>query len=485
MANRRNYFYLQLLEDDELDAGFEGLEQADHDMVVDLGFTGIAGGAGVSQHSPTPDLTVDVAIGTAHDQQGRRMRIPSLQVVNVAVDSNAVSTSVTTPGQSKIISVFLRFARNQSDPRTDGNGAPVNFVQDEGFEFVVVQSAEAVTPTPPALLSNGLLLADITRTQGQTQIVTGNLSTARRQFTIQISAGAISISTGTVEEAMQATLTALNNHITSVANNHPASTITYAAGPTWANGGTNPGTHVQAQIDKMITELSAIGATGGTHRIGTSAQDVTVGAYTLSFPAEAVNVRLQRLQGAIVSPALSWTVPAKALPENNVRDLVATVVAHLSLQTGGDDGMRLVGGQAVASTPTSLSAGSARSQATELLTAVNARALLANGARAWGVLTLDGSGGLVVSDHVGVNGTPAITSGGSGYVTVTLTAARPDVNYAADAFDTTQNSSTLRHARVTNRTTTTFRIYWYDATGTIIDPATTAGVLGFYLFDNA
>lgn len=269
MANRRNYFFDQLVQEDELDAGFDGLENADWAMIVDTGLVGVASGLGVSQHSPTPDLTVDVAIGAGYDKQGRRLGVPSLQVVNLAVDSNSVSTSVLNVGQSKIVSVFLRFRRAESDPRTDGNAVGLYFIRQESFEFFIEQGAEAGSPTPPALRSDSILLADITRTFGQTQIVTGNISTTRREMTFKISAGAFSIAVGTAEEAAQAALTLFNNHVTSVAAGHPASAIANTP------AGTIAATDVQAAIDELDTDRQTVSTNLANHIASATAHTAT------------------------------------------------------------------------------------------------------------------------------------------------------------------------------------------------------------------
>ena len=255
VADRRNYFHGQVLQEGELDAGFNGLEAADWNLATDLGLVGVAGGGVVTQHSPTPDLTVDVTSVRAYDQQGRRIEFPSTQTPSLATDSNSVSTAVANGGNSKIVSLFVRFKRDQSDPRTDDNAVPLNFVQDEGFEFVVVQGAEAASPTPPALLSDGILLADVTRTFGQTQIVNGDISTARRQDMFVGTAGSIGFRAGTPEEALQDILTELNNHITGVSNLHPATAISAAAvsqSPTSLSLGT-----VSSQLAALLTAVNA------------------------------------------------------------------------------------------------------------------------------------------------------------------------------------------------------------------------------------
>lgn len=178
MADRRDYFYRQKVTEAELDAGFDTLEAADRNMVIDLGFTGIASGHTVAQHAGTPDLTVDVAAGVTYDPMGQRIKTTTLQNINLAVDSNGASTTVATPGNARCVSLFAVFARALSDPRIDGNSNTVYFVRAESFAFRVVQGAEATSGTEvkPSLAGDATLLADIKRTQGQTQILTAAIN---------------------------------------------------------------------------------------------------------------------------------------------------------------------------------------------------------------------------------------------------------------------------------------------------------------------
>lgn len=274
MAGRRNYYFNQLVADGELDAGFNELEKADRFMVADFGLVGIAANATLTEHSPSPNLTLDVSgSGIIYDQQGRRISIPSLQVVDVSVDSNAVSTAVTTPGNEKWISVFAKFKRVLSDPRIDGNSNTVYFVDDESFEFVVVQGAEAAigVATRPALLADGILLGDCRRVQGDTtvdnakissQSGSGLFSTTRRQDAFVLTAGSYKVRAGTPEASDQAVLDIVNSLI--------AGTITYAGSGTWKDGTTVAAGTLESAIDEVVSDLAASVSVGnnGAHRIG-------------------------------------------------------------------------------------------------------------------------------------------------------------------------------------------------------------------------
>jgi hypothetical protein len=205
MADRLDYFFRQRVTEAELDLGFELCERAERNLAADLGFVGVVAGAVVSQHAPVPDLTVDVSgPGAVYDQLGERVFFSSLQNVNVAQDDNGVSTAVAAGGNEKIVSVFVKFDRALSDPRVDGNSLTVFFRRDESFKFIVAQGAEAPAGTalPPPLRSDAILLADVVRTFGQTQVLNANITTARRQDALVVAGSPRSLRRGRTIEAV-------------------------------------------------------------------------------------------------------------------------------------------------------------------------------------------------------------------------------------------------------------------------------------------
>ena len=186
MADRKDFYFRQKVTEAELDDAFDGLEEADRNVLTDLGILGVAKGLAVTEESPTPNITVDVETGAAYDQSGQRMNVPSEQNVDVSEDFLMATTDVAGGGNEKIVSVFLEFQRVLSDPRIDGNSNTV-FFRDESFAFKVRQGAEASPPaTPPPLQANEILLADITRTNGQTQIFDADIDLVTRRQILQI-----------------------------------------------------------------------------------------------------------------------------------------------------------------------------------------------------------------------------------------------------------------------------------------------------------
>ena len=333
MADRLDYYFRQKVTEAELDLGFALLEQADRDFANDIGIFGIIDGMVASEKAGVPDLTVDLtAPGRAYDQLGERIFFGTAQNVDLSTDLNGVSTAVQSSGNERIVALFIKFERALSDPRTDGNSQQVFFRRDETFEFVVRQGAEAAagTAVPPPLQPDEVLVVDVTRSFGQTQVLNADLNpnptipgdVGRRQNFIFAEASAISVfsggfntlapvtddvqaalqevddeltdhfgatarrhdapdvdaaatagspnalSAGTVRAQLDQLLGHINAHENQAAGAHAASAIAYAGGGSWADGGTNPAASVESQLDKVVADLSA---TSGAPKVGAAA----------------------------------------------------------------------------------------------------------------------------------------------------------------------------------------------------------------------
>lgn len=300
MSDRTNYYFKQAVTESELNDGFTDAENADHHLMMDQGLSGIFSGGAAAQHSPLADLTIDIAGPMiAYDSNGQRIYIPGPTLnVNCAQDSSAVSTAVAGAGNEKWVSVTAKFTRVLSDPRIDGNSNTVYFLETESYQIVVTQGGEAAlgTATRPALDPNGLLVCDVHRTFGQTQILNADIdatsATGRRQDTYVFAGSPVAIRAGVPKDAVQAMLTALNNHINNLVG-HPASAISYAGGSAWADGSTNPATDVESQLDKILTDLG--GGTTGTAKISGAA----VAGTRFSVAAAKLSTQLSNIVGAV------------------------------------------------------------------------------------------------------------------------------------------------------------------------------------------
>lgn len=173
MAARYQFYQGQFVESSDLNDAFAGLESADQALANDLGFLGVVIGGGLSQ-AVIPNLSVVLQATVAYDQLGQRCYVPASIVIDCSVDYLGVSTAVAVSGHKKILSVFIQFARAPSDPRTDTETPPqtIFYNQAESYKILVYQGAEGVAPAPPPLLSNAILLGDITlsNTGGTSQI---------------------------------------------------------------------------------------------------------------------------------------------------------------------------------------------------------------------------------------------------------------------------------------------------------------------------
>jgi len=341
MADRRNYYHLQVVTEDELDQGFTGLEQADWNLASDVGITGIISGATPVQHAPAPNLTIDLdGPARGYDGLGRRVFIGTDQVVDCSVDLLGVATQVQTPGNERYISLFARFARNLQDERTDGNSQQVYFVEDESFEIVVRAAPEAPVGagTRVGLLDEELLVCDIKLIHGTTEILDADILVDRRQAWVFAAAGSISVDfgawtvlsgptvqdafdsvdaslvdlgddtdvangaaivgfeaeagsphslvRGTTRAAVVALLGFINTHRNSWAA-HQADHLEMAGAHGWLTAAT-----IELVIQEIVDDLalSASAATCGTVRVGNAAMPGAVGGYDI--PADTLRSHL-------------------------------------------------------------------------------------------------------------------------------------------------------------------------------------------------
>lgn len=271
-----DWFFKQPVTEGEMDEAFDNAQQADQDLMANQGLIGVMVNGDVAEHFAVPDLTVDIAAPVlAYDQTGQRIFIPGtagVEVVDVSVDSNSVSTAVAGGGNEKIVSVFIQFARALSNPRIDGNSATVDFNVDESFAIIVEQGAEAAPPaTPPALKVDALLLGDITRTFGQTQIFDADIDLSRKESTFKLTTATFSIDAGTQEEALQDILQEFQNHVDDLGAAHDADAVAFdplnlPIPASWS--ATLAATNVQDAIDGIVDDLTQFTATSGAGQIG-------------------------------------------------------------------------------------------------------------------------------------------------------------------------------------------------------------------------
>ena len=406
MADRVDFYFRQRVTEAELDLAFALLEKADRDLAADLNIYGIVSGAVPAPHSPVPDLTVDLtAPARAYDNLGQRMFFGTGQTVDCAVDLVGIPTDVATVGNERWLGIFLRFKRQLSDPRTDGNSQQVFFRRDESFELVVRQAPEgAIGVAPkPALQADELLLCDVRRRPGQTQILVADLDTSRRQAFIFAQGTSVAVTTGTwsILQPLAATVQAafdeadaeLRDHFTAVARRHAATAIDYAP-----HGFVGAG-NVQGAVDELIDDLTtgAVGSSGAS-RVGV---DAAAGAPN-ALPAGSVKSQLAQLLGFlnthVSAPTAAHNAAAiAATPHNNVagtnvQSQLQEIVTDLVATGAASPGAGLVGVDAIAGAPTAIAAGTLRAALVTLLGGLNGHLNQASGAHAASAVSVADSG---------------------------------------------------------------------------------------------
>lgn len=329
MAKMLQWFYRQLVGPSDFNDAQANLQNADWSIVADQQAPGIMTGLSVAQAS-SPNMTVNVTQGVAYDQNGARVFVPSTQNVSMTVDSNGAAISTPTGvSNTKIVSVAVKFARNNSDPQIDGNSVSLFYQQAESFQLVVVQGTEGNPGVAPALDPTTVLLADVTLSHGQTSVVNSNIDLAtRREMSIVIPGSPYALFDGTYKTALSDLLAHLNDHVNT--GGHPATAITYAGSGTWTNGLTGIAAgSVEAAIDAVVAALaSTTTSASGSNRVGSASlvgTSVTIvagsvyqqlAALSLTDNINAPTINSTTGGSGIGANALSLTLAALKLSSN-------------------------------------------------------------------------------------------------------------------------------------------------------------------------
>ena len=384
MADRTDYYFRQKVTEAELDLAFALLEKADRNLAADIGVYGIISGAEPTPHLPVPDLTVDLtAPGRAYDNLGQRIFFGTGQVVDCSVDHTGIPTEVPVAGQERWLGLFLRFDRLLSDPRTDGNSQQVFFRRDESFEIVVRQGplgavgAASKVPLDP----DELLICDVLRSNGQTQILAPDIDVSRRQAFIFAQGDAVEIVSGlwnilqpaveTVQSAFSEVDAELDDHFGGTARRHPAADIDYTPHGFLASA------QVQAALDELVDDLTTAAAGNpGSKRVGADAAAGTPHALPagnidgqLSLLLAWVNAHLSAASGAHNASAIT-AAAHNHISGTSVQAQLQEIVDDLQSNTAGV-GASQVGDNAIGGSPKNLSAGSVRNQLIALLGHLN------------------------------------------------------------------------------------------------------------------
>jgi photosystem II stability/assembly factor-like uncharacterized protein len=157
----------------DLKQSFINAENSDKRMARDILGHCIISGLQLSQNG-TPDLNLLLSAGEAYDSNGDKIIISGQQTINM---------SSHIPGSnSRYSSIYVKFARNNYDPRQDLTGATINYQSDESYEIIIVDGTASASPVLPGIISGQELIGDVLLTSGQSQIITGNINISRVNY---------------------------------------------------------------------------------------------------------------------------------------------------------------------------------------------------------------------------------------------------------------------------------------------------------------
>ena len=262
--DRLNFYFQQLLGSGDLDDAFDKTERAIRSTSADAGVVGVVSGL-VPAAQVSPNLTVSLSAGVAYDKTGKRLAVAGGQTVDLSVDETGANTAVTTPTWKRYVSVFLRFVRDSTDARVDGNNVSIFYQNSESYKIRVVMGAESFAPTYPAADATDIRLFDVLRSNGDATVSPGDIQLGNREDAIAAVGSPFTLRAGTAKTAIEAFVERYNAHVSFGGDSHSASQVSYSGGGTWADATTNPSRSLEAQIDDMIT---ALGGTAGSAKIG-------------------------------------------------------------------------------------------------------------------------------------------------------------------------------------------------------------------------
>lgn len=173
--NRLNFYPKQIVTDTDLNTLQANVENADYNLAMDLGLSGVVSGLEVSPNSPN-DLKVAYTKGVAYDAYGKRIAASG----NGLIDCS--SYTVLNDGYERWISIVIEFARNAYDARVVDSGT-IYYYQDAYFAIGIVTGITAATGTAtrPAVSASQVVLADIYLPYGLTAITEEYIDPVRRQ----------------------------------------------------------------------------------------------------------------------------------------------------------------------------------------------------------------------------------------------------------------------------------------------------------------
>lgn len=179
--DRHNWYYRFKPDVQWLEDFIEDIENADRNMLLALTVErGVSSGFVVTENDAGQDFSVDITAGVAYDPVGRR--VYSSGAINLPFDEDYLGNPISagSAGQSRVVSIYAHYSLvdDAGTAVVDGNGDTAYTESNEEVEFRLVQGTAATTGTEvPAADpgNNGVLLANVTITNGDTTIANADI----------------------------------------------------------------------------------------------------------------------------------------------------------------------------------------------------------------------------------------------------------------------------------------------------------------------
>ncbi len=235
--------------------------------------------------------------------------------------------------------VGVPFVQTLTDDRARGFAGNLNALATALFSHLFSASdahaASAITGfTSTTTWADGTTITGTTLKQTLEDVLTdlksttGGSSGAGRIGAPTVSIGGSapnSLASGTVLSQLTALLTALQAHVVATSGAHAATAISYAGGGNWADGTTNPATTVEAQLDKVVTDL---GGSGGAAKLGFAGSGTWADGTT--NPAATVEAQLDKIVSDLSPSTGSAKIGGAATGTDIAAGTVAAQVSNLA-----------------------------------------------------------------------------------------------------------------------------------------------------------
>lgn len=372
--DRKDFYFREIVTEDDLNNALDDAENADHNYGVDNGVFQKADGSNAPLSTPAgtdfnallggivsgltvtlSGTTATIAAGTAYDCQGNRIHVAA--PVNVLLTTTGVTSiggggtpggigstsTVPASGQFTWILLQIFFNRNLSDPREDGNAMTVYFNSAESFQFRVKVSSSSASPTIPAGDPNCIILGAFKMNDTPT-ISTENFTTRGdwlRTYAVY------TVGTLPTEQTEDGTTT----------------DAAFIAG------------NVRQAILKLRNTIG-LSTTNYTNHINQSAPQDRHAAKNIDFDATS---GVAWADGT--TPALGSNLGG-GIDSDGVQSAINTLISTIAGSTTGFGGTKFLGGASITGSPVTLAAGTIRSQLSSILTGLNNHLNASTGAHA-------------------------------------------------------------------------------------------------------